>query len=80
MNRLVPDAVDNFRERIKTVLNENTLIGHGFVKPYGYPDDFKLIDKIYSFDVNQDTQYKNWDFFSESAWGKCCQEQERLFY
>ena len=42
VNNLHPDEVDNFREKIKSVLNENTLIGHGFVKPYGYPGDFTL--------------------------------------
>jgi len=54
VNSLDASDVDDFRKEISAILNENTLIGHGFVKPYGYPGDFTLIDKIYRFDVNQD--------------------------
>ena len=66
VNNLDPAYVDDFRDKIKTILNENTLIGHGFVKPYGYPGDFTLIDKIYQFDVNKDVRYKNWDLFFQN--------------
>jgi 2-polyprenyl-3-methyl-5-hydroxy-6-metoxy-1,4-benzoquinol methylase len=69
VNKLEPANVDSFRDKIKTVLNENTLIGHGFVKPFGYPGDFTLIDKIYSFDINQDARYKNWDIFFQNQPG-----------
>jgi extracellular factor (EF) 3-hydroxypalmitic acid methyl ester biosynthesis protein len=80
VNRLVPDQVDIFREKIKTVLNENTLIGHGFVKPYGYPGDFTLIDKIYRFDVNQDVQYKNWDLFFQNQPGANAVRNRKDFF
>ncbi len=66
INNLNPSEVDDFREKIKTILNENTLIGHGFVKPYGYPGDFSLIDKIYHFEVNEEVRYKNWDLFFQN--------------
>jgi extracellular factor (EF) 3-hydroxypalmitic acid methyl ester biosynthesis protein len=66
VNNLDPTDVDDFRERIKSILNEKTLIGHGFVKPFGYPGDFTLIDKIYQFDVNEDMRYKNWDLFFQN--------------
>jgi extracellular factor (EF) 3-hydroxypalmitic acid methyl ester biosynthesis protein len=80
VNRLIPDQVDIFREKIKTVLNENTLIGHGFVKPYGYPGDFTLIDKIYRFDVNQDVQYKNWDLFFQNQPGANAVRNRKDFF
>lgn len=63
VNNLGPDEIDDFREKIKSILNENNLIGHGYVKPYGYPGDFFLIDKIYQFSVNEDPRYTNWDRF-----------------
>ena len=66
VNNLDTEEVEDFREKIKTILNKKTLIGHGFVKPYGYPGDFNLIDKIYQFDVNKDQQYKNWDLFFQN--------------
>jgi extracellular factor (EF) 3-hydroxypalmitic acid methyl ester biosynthesis protein len=80
VNKLTHDEVDNFREKIKSVLNENTLIGHGFVKPYGYPGDFRLIDKIYSFDINQDAQYKNWDLFFQNQPGANAVRNRKEFF
>jgi extracellular factor (EF) 3-hydroxypalmitic acid methyl ester biosynthesis protein len=63
VNHLKPEQVDDFREIIKPSLNENTLIGHGFVKPYGYPGDFYLIHNIYKQKANPDPKYKSWDDF-----------------
>ena len=66
VNSLNIDEIEDFREKIKTILNKNTLIGHAFVKPYGYPGDFNLIYKIYQFDVNEDPRYRNWDIFFQN--------------
>jgi len=63
VNHLKPDQVDPFREVIKPSLNENTLIGHGFVKPYGYPGDFHLIHNIYTQKANPNPKFKSWDDF-----------------
>jgi extracellular factor (EF) 3-hydroxypalmitic acid methyl ester biosynthesis protein len=69
VDSLGADEVDDFREIISTILNENTLIGHGFVKPFGYPGDFTLIDKIYRFEINEDPEYRNWDLFFQNQPG-----------
>ncbi len=66
VNSLNSEEVEEFREIIKSILNTKTLIGHAFVKPFGYPGDFNLIQKIYQFDVNNDQQYKNWDLFFQN--------------
>lgn len=58
--------VSGFREHIRTILNEKTLIGHGFVKPYGYPGDFVLIDKIYQHSISEDPRFKKWDIFFQN--------------
>ena len=63
VNYLKPEQIDSFRQIIKPSLNENTLIGHGFVKPYGYPGDFHLIHNIYKRKSNPDPNYKFWDDF-----------------
>jgi len=80
VNNLEPVEIDDFRNKIKTVLNKNTLIGHGFVKPYGYPGDFTLIDKIYSFEINQDLQYKNWDLFFQNQPGAIAVRNRKDFF
>lgn len=80
VNNLGPDQVDNFRSKIKSILNENTLIGHGFVKPYGYPGDFTLIDKIYNFEINQDYRFKNWDIFFQNQPGAFAVRNRKNFF
>ena len=80
VNSIDTSDVDDFRKEISTILNENTLIGHGYVKPYGYPGDFTLIDKIYRFDVNQDTQYKNWDLFFQNQPGASAVRNRKEFF
>jgi extracellular factor (EF) 3-hydroxypalmitic acid methyl ester biosynthesis protein len=66
VNNIQPSEIEGFRERIKTILNGETLIGHGFIKPYGYPGDFILIDKIYQYNVNEDPRYRNWDLLFQN--------------
>jgi extracellular factor (EF) 3-hydroxypalmitic acid methyl ester biosynthesis protein len=80
VNNLDPLYIDDFREKIKSILNENTLIGHGFVKPYGYPGDFTLIDKIYKFQINEDPRYKNWDIFFQNQPGADAVRNRKDFF
>jgi hypothetical protein len=80
VNSLGADAVDDFRELIGTILNENTLIGHGFVKPFGYPGDFTLIDKIYRFEINEDPKYRNWDLFFQNQPGASAVRNRKDFF
>jgi SAM-dependent methyltransferase len=69
VNNLEDQELDVFREVIRDSLNENTLIGHGFVKPYGYPGDYSLIHNIYRQYVNPDQRYSNWDRFFQDQEG-----------
>jgi SAM-dependent methyltransferase len=58
-----------FREVINPILNVNTLIGRSYVKPFGYPGDFYLIDHIYSNHVNGEKKYRKWDIFYQNQAG-----------
>lgn len=80
VNNLESCCIDEFREEIKCILNANTLIGHGFVKPYGYPGDFNLIDKIYKFEINDDARYKNWDLFFQNQPGASAVRNRKDFF
>lgn len=42
---------------------DNTLLGHVKSKPYGYPGDFMIIDKIYREQVTTDHRFSKWDTF-----------------
>jgi SAM-dependent methyltransferase len=66
---LDPENLHEFREVINPILNVNTLIGRSYVKPFGYPGDFYLIDHIYSNHVNGDKKYRNWDIYYQNQEG-----------
>jgi extracellular factor (EF) 3-hydroxypalmitic acid methyl ester biosynthesis protein len=80
VNNLDSESINDFREKLRTILNENTLIGHGFVKPYGYPGDFTLIDKIYQCEINEDPQYRNWDLFFQNQPGANAVRNRKDFF
>ncbi len=69
VNNLEDQELEYFRNVIRESLNENTLIGHGFVKPFGYPGDFTIIHNIYKVHVNPDNRYGNWDRFFQNQPG-----------
>ena len=56
------------------------MIGHGFVKPFGYPGDFSLIHNIYNGYVNPDRKYNNWDrFFQDQAGAHAVRNRKEYF-
>ncbi len=69
VNNLEDEELEFFREVIRDSLNVNTLIGHGYVKPFGYPGDFSIIHNIYRVYVNPDQKYSNWDRFFQDQEG-----------
>ncbi|MEN8157203.1 MAG: class I SAM-dependent methyltransferase [Bacteroidota bacterium] len=80
VNNLEDEELELFRDVIRDSLNENTLIGHGFVKPFGYPGDFSLIHNIYKKHVNPDSKYSNWDrFFQDQAGAHAVRNRKDYF-
>ena len=80
INNLDTLDVDNFRKILEPALDMNTLIGHGLVKPYGYPGDFELINMIYNNHVNENIKYRNWDiFFQNQAGAQAVRNRKNYF-
>jgi len=80
VNNLDDMELEYFRDVIKDSLNENTLIGHGYVKPFGYPGDFSIIHNIYKLHVNPDVRYSNWDrFFQDQAGAHAVRNRKDYF-
>ena len=46
---------------LKPIINMNSMIGHTFLKPYGYEGDFDLIYKIYTKWKTERSEFQNWD-------------------
>lgn len=79
-HNLTKERLAELRKAINFALNENTLMGHGYVKPYGYAGDFMLIEKIYQYVVNPDPHYRNWDiFFHNQAGAKAVRNRKHYF-
>jgi len=78
-NLSISQVVD-FRELLLPVLNENTLIGYGFKKPFGYPGDFNLINSIYNFHINEDLRYRKWDIFFQNQPGAIAVRNRKDFF
>lgn len=80
VNNLSREEIDQLRRELSFALDENTLMGHGYVKPYGYAGDFMLIEKIYQHVVNPDPRYRNWDiFFQNQAGSKAVRNRKNFF-
>lgn len=80
VNNLEDEELEIFREVLRNSLNANTLIGHGYVKPYGYPGDYSLIHNIYKEYVNPDSRYSNWDrFFQDQAGAHAVRNRKDYF-
>jgi len=66
------DCIDNeiegkeFRTLISTVLENDTIFGHTYQKPFGYAGDFLLIEKIYQEYETDNLEFKKWDKFYHS--------------
>lgn len=81
VNNLDEEDFLNFRNLLKEALDENTLIGHGYVKPYGYPGDFVIINNIYRQYINPDPIYHNWDrFFQEQSGARAVRNRKDFFH
>ena len=80
VNGLDHKYLDEFRQIIEPILNINTLIGHGYTKPFGYPGDFSLIDLIYSFHVNENRKFLNWDIFFQNQQGAIAVRNRKEYF
>ncbi|HCE58738.1 MAG TPA: hypothetical protein DER09_13150 [Prolixibacteraceae bacterium] len=67
VDRLKAEEVEDFRRKIASILNPNSLFGFSYTKPFGYSGDFFIIEKIYQYYVNPDERYRKWDEFLHSA-------------
>lgn len=67
VDRVKAEEVEDFRRKIASILNPDSLFGFSYTKPFGYSGDFFIIEKIYQYYVNPDERYRKWDEFLHSA-------------
>lgn len=60
------EEVDTLIELVKPMLNEQTMFGHAYSKPFGYAGDFLLIEKMYKKQVSDDPRFRKWDLYYHS--------------
>jgi len=56
-------AVDRFWSRLPREYAEETLIGHGYRRPWGYAGDFEMIDAIHTEREHPEERWATWDRF-----------------
>ena len=69
-----------FRKLIATVLENDTLFGHTYRKPFGYAGDFLVIDKIYQKFETSDPLFNKWDKFYHSHEATEAVRNRKLFF
>ncbi|MFC2138002.1 class I SAM-dependent methyltransferase [Bacteroidota bacterium] len=80
INLVKEEKIEEFRNILKPTLNENTIHGWGFLKPYGYSGDHIMIEKIYNGYVSSDNKFKKWDlFFHSHSAPKAVRNRKRYF-
>lgn len=58
----------------------NSTLGHAYLKPYGYPGDFEIIDKVYLEMISEDPMLTKWDLFhNQSAATKAVRNRKTFF-
>jgi len=65
---LSPEDLDQLKHVWGIEFLNNTIQGFGLRKPFGYPGDFMIIDKIYRKEVSSIPRFKVWDdYFHQQA-------------
>lgn len=57
-----------------------TLQGHGLRKPYGYPGDFLLLEKIFVKYKTRDTRYRIWDDYFQAQAAPCAVRNRKEYF
>lgn len=57
-----------------------TLQGHGLRKPYGYPGDFLLLDKIFTNYKTRNSRYRIWDEYFQAQAAPCAVRNRKEYF
>jgi len=57
-----------------------TLQGHGLRKPYGYPGDFLLLDKIFTNHKTRNPRYRIWDDYFQRQAAPCAVRNRKEYF
>lgn len=63
-NKLLPDEIENLRNKCESLKDPKSIMGHIFIKPYGYAGDFHIIDRLYTQEVS--SKFPKWDRYTVS--------------
>ncbi len=61
LEHLDEQGFSEIRDLLKPIMNEGTMVGFAYVKPFGYAGDFQVIDYMYQQKVSDNPLYSKWD-------------------
>ena len=80
LEQLDEKGVNEIRELLGPIMNEQTMVGFAYVKPFGYAGDYQIIDYIYQQKVNPDPRYSKWDkWYHEQHAAKAVRNRKEFF-
>lgn len=75
---LDPEAVESIRKSCPFLADSRSIMGHILTKPFGYPGDYHIIDRIYT--RNLSALYPKWDHYSlENAAAQAVRNRKDYF-
>ncbi len=68
------------RHAFGDALSPDTIQGHCYSKPYGYPGDFSIIDKIHTRHLSDDGRFRTWDEYMQAQPATCAVRNRGLYF
>lgn len=78
-NMIEDDEIQNLKTRCEFLGDNQSIMGHIRLKPYGYAGDFEIIDKIYTQRVMHE-KYRKWDEYTlDNATAQAVRNRKQYF-
>lgn len=64
-NKIKPKEVEALFAKMSPLFTIDSMIGHTYLKPYGYNGDFEILEKFYDYRISSNPFCKKWDIYTQ---------------
>ena len=83
ISKLTPEQTIRLHKRLAKVFGPDyveSTAGHATIKPYGYPGDYEIMDRMYLYKHSERPEFAKWDrFYHWQAAAKCIINRKTYF-